>query len=315
MERENDLREEVGRSIEQMRESEKDMFAGDRTSFETMKQRAIQQLGQDVASLYQEEPGSGPQLGCFDAVGKVTNDRSQCAESQSTFFGLAPDQETKSEPGDDVGTLGQDANAFANETNRAFAMPDDAEMMNYGDHNYQPQSMQHAQSGVDHPDFSDAQPEMLGPMMDTMGKMMQKFPKLFAIFERENIEVPQQARDVAQSVVDTYDRLSVTCRGGEMAACMEIANAAGSLEASMRPSMEGAMMQAVMNGKIKSFDRLGAIGREIETLMSDGMEGMMGPSGHQGEPPADMMQQGYGAPMNRGFGEESHMMQPSDYSR
>src|SRR3989344_5578083 len=211
LERENDLREEVGRSIEQMREAEADKFAGDRMSFDELKERAIQKLGQDVAILYAEkEESDARQLGCFDAAGNVTNDRSQCAQSQSSFFGLTSEEGPGVDAfGDDIDALSRDVDALVNEADRAYGRPGDDELMEYGNRSYQPQTMRPQHDEFDpRAEMAGASPEMLTQMMDMMGKMMQKFPKLFAIFEREGIEIPKKARDVADGVVATYNRLS-----------------------------------------------------------------------------------------------------------
>lgn len=290
-EAESAQRERVGNIIGGACEALSD--AGEECDFEALKEQALARLGSEVAALYAEEgEQQGPQLGCFDVGGNVTNDRMQCAQDQSGFFGM-PEESDTGEFEEEDGAFDQDV---------GYSFPSEEDMMQYGNQYYAPPPP------AMHPSFQGnfEEPggvEQIGLMMDIAKTMMPKLRKVIAIFEREGVEVPAESRQTAEKAIATFERLEAPCRKGDMTSCQKLATTMESLEGTMRPPMEQAMQRAVMSGKI-GFDRIQGIGMEIETMMNEGMEGMMGP-------PPGMMHQGYGSPgmMNQGYGPPGGMMQ------
>ncbi|MBI5794054.1 hypothetical protein HZA87_03135 [Candidatus Uhrbacteria bacterium] len=96
----NRLREQVGEEINRMRESEVEAGAMTLTSFEELRNEALQRLDAGAQSLYAAETqetthgaaaGEQSHLVCFRQDGSVTDRREECAMDQSGFFGLTSD--------------------------------------------------------------------------------------------------------------------------------------------------------------------------------------------------------------------------------
>ena len=95
-EAENAVREQVGEQINRMRESEVEAGVMLLTSFEELKNEALQRLDAGAQSLYAAETqetthgaaNEQSHLVCFRQDGSVTDQRDECAMDQSGFFGL-----------------------------------------------------------------------------------------------------------------------------------------------------------------------------------------------------------------------------------
>lgn len=283
---ENAMREAVGNRIGQMNEAQKDLLSADRMSFEELKQRALEQLGQGVAQLYTEEAQSNePQLGCFDQQGNVTNDRSACAESQSGFFGMPSEEEDASE---DLSDVEED-----------YTLPDDEEIMNYGNQEYRQYQP---------PQEYDSDPMGMGNMtaakiLEMMEKVINKLPVVIQWSEEAGVPVSDRAKKAAADAKRMFEENKGPCAAGDGAACMKFADIGRLLEGTMRVDMEEAIM------KSGNFQ----LGMKIGLYMGEGMEemgpppGMMnhgaGPEGYGGPGGyGNGMQGGYGNGMQRGYG-------------
>lgn len=123
--------------------------------------------------------------------------------------------------------------------------------------------------------FGPPNMQMIVTMME---KMIEKLPKVFAIFEEEGIPVSQEAREAYENGAALFRELKPLCEA-EAQKCFELKNVAVFFE-KMRPSMEKAITES---GKFE-------VGMRIHQLISDGMEGMPmqgpGPSGGQFGPPS-----------------------------
>lgn len=109
---ENRIREQVGATIDRACEALSEQ--GDECDHAALKEQALQRLT-GAAELY-----AAP-LVCFDSMGNVTNDRSQCAdqEIQSALFGVVGDEE------EDAFEDESEDEGFGHEDFGGFYVPDD----------------------------------------------------------------------------------------------------------------------------------------------------------------------------------------------
>lgn len=112
-------------------------------------------------------------------------------------------------------------------------------------------------------------------ILTMLEKMMEKLPKVFAIFKEEGIPIAQEALDAYAQGMALFRELQPQCVADKQK-CSSLKDVIATLER-MRPPMEKAMMES---GKME-------VGMRIHKLMDEGMEGMpmegSGPSGgHEG---------------------------------
>lgn len=121
LERESDIREQIGEEINRMQESQKDLTSTERLSFDELKSIALEKLSIASESLEQDgahgteistdhasppaddhsrgewqhaaAPAEQPHLVCFRIDGSVTGNREECAVDQSGFFGMPSEEE------------------------------------------------------------------------------------------------------------------------------------------------------------------------------------------------------------------------------
>ncbi len=302
-EAESKLREEVGRRIESLRESQGDAIGTD-VSFDELRAQALQQLNIAASALDSPSPsasadgghdqaaGEGEQINgltaeqrlvCFRADGSVTDQRDECAENQSGFFGLAAEEQENS--------AWHGEEQWQREDHRGFTMPSDDAMAEQMSRRFEPHAAAPGPGG--HGMTGDFGPPNMTAILAMMDKMIAKLPKVIAIFEGAGIPIDPQAREAARAAEALYKEVRDDCGNGTMSACMRMEEIGTMLETRMRPPMEKAIMKS---GQWQ-------VGMQIGALMSEGMDGMMmGPPGgsSHGMPgggyPGDYPPSGYGPP-------------------
>lgn len=316
----NAVQEAVGARIERQCEAQWAGGQGEACDFAAVKEQAVQEIA-GAAEIYREDqPQEMEQeaaaAACFQRDCEPTNDRSACAslEEQRACFGMPTASQGSEE---DLGMeelegledseawhenestwYGEEERMRDEEESRwhgndrtsgpgndiPYYLPSEADMMQYGQQNYVAEPMH---SGAR--PFDDVLPDMR-EMLTVMEIMLPKLEKAIAIFERAGIAVPEQSRATARKALESFERLKGPCGAGDIQACMELGNSMGGIEANMRPPMERAMQEAIFGGKIPPEAAMRA-GMEIQTMMSEGMEGMM-QKGH-GPPPGMMPNTSY----------------------
>ncbi len=288
LEQDSERRNALGNEIERLQERAAD--AGEHVSFEELKAQAEAKLFRASASYGQEAPPSyngknaypnpdgmpvqenAPQRVCFRSDGSITTDRNECGD-QSIHFGMQSDDMADTEDRYDAPSY----DAVSGFMNRQF-VPSEPQ---YG---HSPFSGTPQGSGGFPGGGMPQQMTMILKMMDTI--MMDKLPKVFAIFEEAGLQIPSESRSAHQKATARFAELKGPCAQGNMESCLQLSEVAD-IMMGMRPAMEKMIMES---GKWE-------VGMQIGQLMSQGMEGMPMPPGMRGGPPP-MMQGGggYGGP-------------------